>query len=80
MAPAIGISKMARIKNEELTIPLLSEVTCPHCWEVFAPKMFCLFPITTTCWGMLGWVKMPSFGSCPPDLIVVANRLIHWVM
>lgn len=38
MAPAIGISKMARIKNEELTIPLLSEVTCPHCWEVFAPQ------------------------------------------
>ena len=29
---------MARIKNEELTIPLLSEVTCPHCWEVFAPQ------------------------------------------
>lgn len=29
---------MSRIKNEELAIPLLSEVICPHCWEAFSPQ------------------------------------------
>ena len=29
---------MKRIKHEELEIPLLFEVTCPHCWEAFAPQ------------------------------------------